>query len=145
MKYRTAIQAVALTDGLLTFPYVFAAEALPFGRSGPAAAWTYWLGQPWVYMLIAPVAVVVAWRGARQARALARRSKVWWWLSLELVALAVGATLVLSLFGAVGWSDTLGAAAQSGALAAVLGLLLTPLNSLLARRVENEVPVRTAA
>src|SRR5687767_8492394 len=77
-----ALWMVVLADVVATYVYSFATyEVLP--RSPVSEPATYFLAQPWVYALIAPVAAVAAWRGARQVLdAWAARVR-WWRLTLE--------------------------------------------------------------
>src|SRR2546423_15117022 len=59
---RLIIPTITIADALFTFLFVFAAQALPFGHTGPAAPVSYWLAKPSIYMLIAPIAAGVARR-----------------------------------------------------------------------------------
>jgi hypothetical protein len=123
---------IVLIDALLTYPYVFAAEALMPPPEGPHATTAYWMTQAWVYALIAPVAIVAAWRGARQVQhAWAGRPR-WWRLPVEAMACALPAALMLLMSGA-GVAEVVLGSPQLMALAGGLGLLLTCVNYPLAR------------
>lgn len=126
------VWAVAVADALLTYPYVFAANALLFAPEGPHATTAYWMTQAWVYLLIAPIAIVAAWRGARQVQhAWAGRPR-WWRLPAEAAAFAAATVLMLPLFGAPLAEAALGSLPFM-AVAGGLGLLLTCVNYPLAR------------
>ena len=129
---RRALWMVVLADVLLTYPVAFAAEAWMGGSEGPSAPTSYRVAQPWVYALIAPVAGVAAWRGARQvADAWAGRAR-WWRLPLE--GAATGVALALLIGAPLGATSDLAPAVRDAALlAGGLGAALTCINLPLAR------------
>jgi hypothetical protein len=131
--YSRAALAVAIADVLLTFPFCFAANELPFGRVGPHATWHYWLSQPAAYILIAPVAAVAAWFGVRQVRAEWAGRPHWGRVALEGAGLALAVTLGVSLLAQATLADVAGATLESSILAGTFGLLLTAINYPLSR------------
>lgn len=130
MRLPRNIAWVVATDFVLTYPYVFAANALPFEHSGPAASSTYWMTQMWVYALIVPVAAIAAWRGARQFQRMRRGQDSWWRLPAE--AATRGATPVVFI-ALVDQAAVFRAILEGAALSAGLGLLLGAANTFLDR------------
>src|SRR4051812_37722769 len=88
---------VAAADWLLTYPYVFLTNALPFEHSGPAAPATYWMTQVWAYVLIAPVAAIAAWRGIRQFERMRRHQEHWWRLTAEAAAIGTAPVILIAI------------------------------------------------
>lgn len=127
-----SITTVVLADAVLTYAYVFAANGFVGEVQGPHAPATYWLTQPWVYLLIAPVAAVACWRGARQVQdAWAGRPR-WWRLTVEGVAIGAACSASLGLMIA-SWSDFVLMLRDVVILCGGLALLLTCANVPLAR------------
>jgi hypothetical protein len=124
--------AVGLADVLATYAYAFAAQALT-PPSGPHAPVTYWMTQPWVYLLIAPVAAVATWQGLRQAAAVREGDRRWWRLPLTGAAIAAGVALPLSLVAQLGFAEAVLGITQVAAFGGGLGLLLTCINVPLVR------------
>jgi hypothetical protein len=127
-----SIWIVVLADVLLTYAYVFVSYTLMDNVELRAAPLSHWLAQPWVYSLIAPVAAVASWCGARQVRDVwAGRVR---WGRQPLEGIAIGAACVV-LWGLLSgsWSDFLPALLDVILLCAGLGLLLTCANVPLAR------------
>ncbi len=126
------IALVVLADVVLAYAYTFAAHGFIGGIEGPRAPATYWLTQLWVYLLIAPVAAVASWRGARQVLdAWAGRPR-WWRLTAEGAAAGAGCS-VLMLLSLGSWPDFAMALRDAVALCGGLGLVLTCANLPLAR------------
>lgn len=124
--------AVGIADVLATYAYVFAVQALT-PPSGPHAPVTYWMTQPWIYLLIAPVAAVATWQGLRQAAALQAGDRRWWRLSLVAAAIGAVAMLAVSFPAWFSYGEVIGATTEVAAISAGLGLLLTGINYAIVR------------
>lgn len=136
MRHPRALWGVVLQDVLLTYVYCFSVNALLPPPQGPHAPPAYWLTQAWVYGLIAPVAAVAAWRGARQVLdAWAGRAR-WWRLTVEgaVIGAVVPVPFVWNIIF-VSPADIPPVMLQVGAMSAGLGLLLTAVNYPIARDV----------
>jgi hypothetical protein len=129
---KRAIMLVVLADVLLTYAYVFVSHTLIDSVELRAAPLSHWLRQPWVYSLIAPVAAVASWCGARQVLDVWAGRLRWWRQPLEGIAIGA-ACVVLPGLSSGDWSSFLLVLRDVILLCAGLGLLLTCANVPLAR------------
>ena len=137
-----ALWIVALVDALATYAFAFTANGFALGRSGPHAPWTYWLAQPSIYALIAPGALVAAWRGVSHARRAEASRSSWWQLAAE-GAIAGGLLAPALVVVARGSASDAGLASlQAAFLCGVLGFVLAVINHVLSRML---TPPRAAA
>lgn len=127
-----SIWIVVLADVLLTYAYVFVSHTLIDNAELRAAPLSHWLTQPWVYSLIAPVAAVASWCGARQVLDVWAGRPRWWRQPLEGIAIGA-ACVVLQGLSSGSWSDFLLVLRDVILLCAGLALLLTCANVPLAR------------
>ena len=127
--------SVAVVDFIATYVYAFAANALPYGRSGPDAV-SYWFTQPLAYALITPLALVAGWRGVSQSRAVQIGTARWWRLSLEGAVAAAAPIVLIALFERVA---VYRAIVEAAAFGAGLGVMLTVINLWLVRSLGTRV------
>ena len=123
---------VAVADVVATYAFVFAAQAAT-PPSGPHAPATYWLTQPWVYLLIAPVAAVATWQALRHFAAYRAGDGRWWRLPLAGAAFGAGGALPLTLISGSTLADAVLGLTQLAGMGGGLGLLLACINLSLAR------------
>lgn len=126
-----SLALVVLADAVLTHAYVFVANGLISAVEWRHAPATYWLTQPWVYRLIAPVAVVACWRGVRQVLGAWAGHPRWWRLTGEGAAIGAGCMMLITLPGGSS-ADSASAVRDMMLLSAGLGLVLTCANVSLA-------------
>lgn len=121
------LAAVAVADVLACYAYAFAAQALA-PASGPHAPVTYWMTQPGVYLLIAPLAAVATWQALRHFAALRRGDRRGWRLPLVGAAVGAGCTAAFIPLAGPRLEDAVLGTAQAAGFGAGLGLLLTCIN-----------------
>jgi len=131
MRTPSSDWVVALLDSLITYSFLFAANEIPLGRTGPHAPWTHWITQPWVYVLCAPVVLVATWRGVHEFQLARRGGARWLRLPAEGAAIGAGVMLALGLFVPSTMADLVETTLEGALVMAALGALLTLVNLVL--------------